>query len=92
MKTIAAILAFSLAAMTSRAAIVTKDVEYVQGGVKLQGFLAYNDAKTAVAKLPGVLVVHEWWGLNDYVKKRAVMLAKEGYVAFALDMYGKGVL
>ena len=43
-------------------------------------------------KQPGVLVVHEWWGLNDYVKGRAVQLAKLGYVAFALDMYGKGVL
>ena len=46
MKTIATVLAFSLAAMSSRAAIVTKDVEYEQGGVKLQGFLAYDDAKT----------------------------------------------
>ena len=43
-------------------------------------------------KLPGVLVVHEWWGLNDYVKGRAVQLANLGYVAFALDMYGAGVL
>jgi dienelactone hydrolase len=40
----------------------------------------------------GVLVVHEWWGLNDYPKKRAEQLAGLGYVAFALDMYGKGVI
>ena len=42
-------------------------------------------------KRPGVLVVHEWYGLNDYVKSRARQLAKLGYVAFAVDMYGKGV-
>jgi dienelactone hydrolase len=92
MKTIATVLAFSIAAMTSRASIVTRDIEYDQGGVKLQGYLAYDDAKVKDGKLPGVLVVHEWWGLNDYVKHRAVMLAQLGYVAFALDMYGKGVL
>jgi len=92
MKTIATVVAFSLAAMSSRASIVTRDVDYEQGGVKLQGYLAYDDAKTKDGKLPGVLVVHEWWGLNDYVKHRAVQLAGLGYVAFALDMYGKGML
>jgi dienelactone hydrolase len=92
MKTIATVLALSLAAMTSRASIVTRDVEYEQGGVKLQGYLAYDDAKAKGAKLPGVLVVHEWWGLNDYTRHRAFMLAELGYIAFALDMYGKGVL
>jgi len=71
---------------------VTRDIDYEHNGVKLQGYLAYDDAKTKDAKLPGVLVVHEWWGLNDYVRGRAVQLAKLGYVAFALDMYGKGVL
>lgn len=71
---------------------MTRDIDYEHNGVKLQGYLAYDDAKTKDAKLPGVLVVHEWWGLNDYVRGRAVQLAKLGYVAFALDMYGKGVL
>lgn len=71
---------------------MTKDIEYEHNGVRLQGFLAYDDAKVNGGKLPGVLVVHEWWGLNDYVKGRAVQLAGLGYVAFALDMYGKGVL
>jgi len=92
MKTLAAALAFSLAATSAQAAIVTRDIDYEHNGVKLQGYLAYDDAKTKDAKLPGVLVVHEWWGLNDYVRGRAVQLAKLGYVAFALDMYGKGVL
>src|SRR5205823_11079387 len=53
-----------------------------------KGFLAFDDAiKT---KRPGVLVVHEFWGLNDYAKKRAEQLAGLGYVAFAADMYGDG--
>lgn len=85
-------LAFALAAVSVRASVVTRDVDYEHNGVKLQGFLAYDDAAVKGGKLPGVLVVHEWWGLNDYVRGRAVKLAKLGYVAFALDMYGKGVL
>jgi dienelactone hydrolase len=85
-------LALILAAVSARASVVTRDVDYEQNGVKLQGFLAYDDSKTAHAKVPGVLVIHEWWGLNDYVKNRAVQLAQLGYVAFAADMYGKGIL
>ncbi|HEY1847604.1 MAG TPA: dienelactone hydrolase family protein [Opitutaceae bacterium] len=91
MKIMSAAIALSLAA-SAGANVVTRDVDYEQGGVKLRGFLAYDDAKTSAGKLPGVLVVHEWWGLNDYVKHRAVQLAQLGYVAFALDMYGAGVL
>jgi dienelactone hydrolase len=60
--------------------------------VKLQGFLVYDDARTAMGKLPGVLVVPEWWGVNDYVKGRAAQVAALGYVAFVVDMYGKGVI
>ena len=92
MKLTTAALALILSAMSAHAAIVTRDVEYSQGGVKLQGFLAYDDARAAAGQLPGVLVVHEWWGLNDYAKGRAQQLAQLGYVAFALDMYGKGVV
>ncbi len=92
MKPIVAALALALTAMTAHADIVTRDVEYTHNGTKLQGYLAYDDSKTKEGELPGVLVVHEWWGLNDYVKSRAVQLAKLGYVAFAVDMYGKGVL
>jgi dienelactone hydrolase len=80
-------------AMTSlQAKIVTKPLAYEQAGVKLEGWLAYDDARTAGGRLPGVLVVHEWWGLNDYVRGRAEQIAKLGYVAFALDMYGQGVV
>jgi len=71
------------------AAIVTKPVSYEQGGSKLEGFLTHDSSATAGAKRPGVLVIHEWWGLNDYVKGRAQQLAEMGYVAFALDMYGE---
>jgi len=92
MKTITTALAIALATMSARASIVTRDIDYEQGGARLRGFLAYDDAKASAGRLPGVLVVHEWWGLNDYVKGRAVKLANLGYVAFALDMYGKGVL
>jgi dienelactone hydrolase len=92
MKTAIASLAACLAASSSLASIVTRDIDYEHDGVKLRGFLAYDDAKTKGAKPPGVLIVHEWWGLNDYVRGRAVQLAKMGYVAFALDMYGKGIL
>lgn len=78
-------------ALPAAAKIVTKPVAYEQGGVKLEGFLAYDDAKAAKGKLPGVLVLPEWWGLNAYPKARAEQLASMGYVAFAADMYGAGV-
>jgi dienelactone hydrolase len=91
MKKLFVVLSVFAAALVAQARIVTKLVPYEQAGVKLEGFLAYDDEKTAQGKLPGVLVVHEWWGLNDYAKHRAVMLAELGYVAFAADMYGAGV-
>jgi dienelactone hydrolase len=72
----------------AHAAVKLEPVEYKQGDVTLKGQLAYDDA--AKDKRPGVIVVHEWWGLNDYAKKRATMLAEAGYVALAVDMYGDG--
>jgi dienelactone hydrolase len=73
-----------------QAAVKTEPVAYKDGDVALEGLLAYDDA--AQGARPLVLVVHEWWGLNDYAKGRARQLAEMGYVAFAVDMYGKGVL
>lgn len=74
------------------AKLVTKPVAYEHSGVKLEGWLAYDDAKvSARRKAPGVLVLPEWWGLTDYPKSRAEQLARLGYVAFAADMYGAGV-
>ncbi len=68
--------------------IMAEVVKYTAGGVELQGYLAYDESNKG--KRPGVIVVHEWTGLNDYAKFRARELAKEGYVAFAADMYGGG--
>ncbi|WP_020471252.1 dienelactone hydrolase family protein [Zavarzinella formosa] len=70
------------------AAVKTQVVEYKYAETTLKGFLAYDDA--IKEKRPGVLVIHEWWGLDDYAKMRAEMLAKLGYVAFCPDMYGEG--
>jgi dienelactone hydrolase len=70
------------------AAVVSKPVTYHAGGMTFKGYLAYDDAISG--KRPGVLVVHEWWGLNDYARKRAEMLAAQGYTALAVDMYGGG--
>ncbi|MBU0655916.1 MAG: dienelactone hydrolase family protein [Gammaproteobacteria bacterium] len=81
-----AIASLSLLATSVSAAVKSEAVEYEYEGTKLTGYLYYDDAKTD--KRPGVMVVHEWWGLNDYAKKRAEMLAELGYVAFAADMYG----
>ncbi len=84
----------ALVAFTSNlsAKIVTKPIAYEHAGVKLEGFLAYDDARvSATNKAPGVLVAPEWWGLTDYPKSRAEQLAKMGYVAFAIDMYGAGL-
>ena len=71
------------------AALVTEAIEYRHGNQVLEGHLAYDDATQE--KRPGILVVHEWKGLNGYAKGRAEQLAVLGYVAFAMDMYGKGI-
>jgi dienelactone hydrolase len=68
--------------------VVGKVVEYKAGDVTLKGYLAYDNA--AKGKRPGIVVVHEWWGLTSYPKKRAEMLARLGYVALAADMFGDG--
>ena len=65
-----------------------EEVSYEAGDVKLKGYLAYD--ANIKGKRPGVLVVHEWWGHNDYVRNRARMLAEMGYTALAIDMYGDG--
>ncbi|AKG24718.1 dienelactone hydrolase family protein [Calothrix sp. 336/3] len=78
-----------MASIPAFAAIQTKTIEYKHGNTILQGYLAYDNA--IKGKRPGVLVVHEWNGLQSYAKKRAEQLAKLGYVAFAVDMYGKGI-
>ncbi len=77
-------------AAAAQAELVTKTIAYTHGDVELEGVLVYDDA--IQTPRPGVMVVHEWWGRNDYAVHRATMLAEMGYVAFAADMYGKGML
>jgi dienelactone hydrolase len=88
MRIIVGALVLAIGAGTAGAAVKTKEIDYEYEGTKLKGVLAYDDA--AKGKQPGVIVFHEWWGLNDYAKKRAEQLAGLGYVAFAADMYGEG--
>lgn len=76
-------------AAAAHADVRTERIEYRHGATVLEGYLAYDAALRG--RRPGVLVVHEWWGLNDYARRRAEQLARLGYVAFALDMYGKGI-
>jgi dienelactone hydrolase len=79
-----------LPAAISQGKIMTETVAYKDGDVALEGYLAYNDAQPGPR--PGVIVVHEWWGLNDFAKERARALAELGYVALAIDMYGQGTV
>ena len=83
------ILALLIGVGSVNAKVVTQVVEYKEGNMVLEGYLAYDDS--IQGKRPGVLVVHEWTGLGSYVKRRAEQLAQLGYVAFAADIYGKGI-
>jgi dienelactone hydrolase len=76
--------------MNAGSSVVTKDISYTSDGTTMKGFLAYDSSKTG--KMPGIVVVHEWWGLNKYARQRAEQLAELGYVAFAIDMYGNGTI
>ncbi|TDY00496.1 dienelactone hydrolase family protein [Thiohalophilus thiocyanatoxydans] len=77
-----------LVSSLASAAIKTETVTYRDNGTEMKGYMAYDDS--IEGERPGVLVVHEWWGHNEYPRERARMLAEEGYIAFALDMYGDG--
>lgn len=85
------LLAMSICCLGSTAAhaeVQGREVTYQANGTTLKGYIAYDDA--IKGKRPGVLVVHEWWGQNEYARKRARMLAELGYTAMAVDMYGNG--
>jgi dienelactone hydrolase len=77
-----------LTVTAAQAAVQGKEVSYQEHGTTLKGYLAWDDA--IKGKRPAVLVVHEWWGHNDYARTRADMLAGMGYTALAVDMYGDG--
>jgi len=79
-----------LASAQATAAIQTETLNYEVNGESFTGYMAYDDE--AKGKRPGVLVVHEWWGHNEFARNQAEKLAAEGYTAFALDMYGSGKL
>jgi dienelactone hydrolase len=68
--------------------IQSREISYSAGGADMTAYLAWDGARSG--RRPGVLVVHEWWGCNDYVRRRADMLAELGYTAMAVDMYGGG--
>ncbi|WP_313089141.1 dienelactone hydrolase family protein [Pseudomonas sp.] len=73
----------------AHAEVQTREIPYTAAdGTEMVGYYAYDDAVDG--KRPGVVVVHEWWGLNDYAKRRARDLAELGYSALAIDMYGQG--
>jgi dienelactone hydrolase len=63
-------------------------VNFDEGGKSYKNFVYYNTANDSAR--PIVLVIPEWWGLNDYPKMRAKQLAELGYIAMAVDMYGNG--
>jgi len=71
-------------------AIQAEEIQYQSGETALNGYIAYDDE--IEGKRPGILIVHEWWGHNDYARKRADLLAELGYIALAVDMYGDGKL
>ena len=64
------------------------EVEYATDSTQMKGYIAFDENMSEAR--PGILIVHEWWGHNDYVRERADMLAELGYTALAVDMYGDG--
>jgi len=68
--------------------IKEEPVTYSIDSLNMNNYLAFDE--NVEGKRPAVLVIHEWWGLNDYTKRRAKMLAEMGYIAMAVDMYGNG--
>lgn len=71
-------------------AIISNTVIYLDGDVLLEAFFAFDDALTG--QRPAVLINHAWGGRDDFVAEKAKKLAELGYLGFAVDMYGKGVL
>lgn len=87
-KIIPAMLLLLFIAVPAMGEVIGNEVNYNAGDLPLKGYVAYDDSLKG--KRPGILVVHEWWGHNEYARKRARMLAELGYTALAIDMYGDG--
>src|SRR4051794_40210133 len=90
MKIVIGVLGFCALAVVARSDIVTKTVSYDASGITFRSFLAYDSDQSNHQSLPGVLVFPEWWGLNDFTKHKAEELARLGFVALAVDLYGDG--
>jgi dienelactone hydrolase len=88
MMVVAALVSAIAVSASAEPNIMGQEVSYSSGATVMKGYLAYD--KNIKGKRPGVLVVHEWWGHNEYARKRARMLAEMGYAALAVDMYGDG--
>lgn len=84
----AALVSLTILSGQAMAELQTKTVDYQVGDSTFTGYLAWDDESGE--KRPGVLVVHEWWGHNEFARDQAEKLAAAGYTAFALDMYGSG--
>ena len=72
----------------SQSKIVVKETTYSSEGKNFKSYVAYDASKKG--KLPVVMIVPEWWGVNDYAKYRAKKIAELGYFAMVVDMYGDG--
>jgi len=88
MKKYVAMLALLVLSPLAQAAVKGEEVTYNAGDTQMKGYIAWDDAVDG--QRPGIIVVHEWWGHNDYARQRAEMLADLGYTALAVDMYGDG--
>ncbi|HVO74022.1 MAG TPA: dienelactone hydrolase family protein [Ignavibacteriaceae bacterium] len=73
---------------TEEPSLMRREVLYTAGGSPMKGYISYDASKKG--KRPGIIVVHEWWGNNDYSRMRADMLADSGYIALSVDMFGNG--
>ena len=79
--------AANASAQEPRQEVATREVEYVVDGERVRGYEARPASAAVDAKLPSIILVHEWWGLNDNIRMMARRLAGEGYRTFAVDMY-----
>src|SRR5215210_6518071 len=82
---IAALCASAMAA-NAHAAVKEEPVTYQDGETTMKGFVVYDDA--VPGKRPGIVMVHEWWGITKHIRNEAQKFAREGYSAFVADMYG----
>jgi len=78
----------AISADTATQKIKEENVSYIGGDTTMNSFIAYNESTDK--KRPGILILPEWWGVNDYTRSRARQLAALGYIAMAVDLYGYG--